>query len=396
MLSLQIEFITWETMKRLILFVFVFLGPAFLLSAQKSKVFGVFQLIEKGKYEEAKGIIEDAIKENNTRKWPRTWYARGLICQNAYRTGMEKDDKDLYELYPNQLYVAFSSFERTRSLDKSGRFDKQLAPKYVLLANDFMELGEKYYKDEEYEKALRAFQYALRINQSSILTAQLDTNLLYNAALSAYKSKKWDEAAEYLTELNETKYSSNVPHLMFAMYIKRSDTTAAQKVLLDGIKRYEDNEELVLLLVDLLYKKNDPEKAVSILNEAFSKDSSNYIFPYTKGLLHQKMEEYQKAIRAYKDALTLPSDTIKVYTGIGTCYYNIGAEIEEKARNITNNNKYLKVKEKSEEAFESALNWFEKAYEIDPDNQEIVTKLYELYKVLDKPGKLKMLESKIQ
>lgn len=381
-------------MKRLFLFVLVFLGFTILLSAQKSKVFGVFQLIEKEKYEEAKGIIEDAIKENKTRKWPRTWYARGIICQNAYRKGIKNDDKDLYELYPNQLYVAFSSFERARNLDKRGRYDKLLAPKFVLLANDFRESGEKHFKDEEYEEALRAYQYALRINQSSILSVPLDTNLLYNAALSAYKSKKWDEAADYLTELNEINYSSNVPHLMFAMYIKQSDTTSAQKVLLEGIKRYEDNEDLVLLLVDLLYKKENTEKAIKILNDAFSKDSSNYLFPYTKGLLHQKMEAYEKAIRAYKNALTLPSDTLKLYTNIGTCYYNIGAEIEEKARTISNNNIYRKEKEKSSEAFESALKWYEKAYKIDPDNQETVMKLYQLYKILDKEEKLKTLKFK--
>jgi tetratricopeptide (TPR) repeat protein len=382
-----------ETMKKLFLFVLVYFGFTFLLSAQKSKVFGVFQLIEKEKYEEAKGIIEDAIKEKSTRKWPRTWYARGLICQNAYRSGIKNDDKALYELYPNQLYVAFSSFERARILDKRGRYDKLLPPKYVLLANDFRELGEKHFKEEEYEEALRAYQYALRINQSSILSVPLDTNLLYNTALSAYKSKKWDEAAEYFKELNEVNYSSNVPHLMFAMYIKQADTTSAQKVLLEGIKRYEDNEDLVLLLVDLLYKKSNPEKAIKILNDAFSKDSSNYLFPYTKGLLHQKMEEYNKAIQAYKNALSLPSDTLKIYTSIGTCYYNIGAEIEQKARTISNNNIYRKEKEKSAAAFKSALHWFEKAYELNPDNQETVTKLYQLYKVLNKEEKLKMLES---
>jgi tetratricopeptide (TPR) repeat protein len=382
-------------MKRLFLFALVFLGSAFLLSAQKSKVYGVFQLIEKGKYEEAKGVIEEAIKEKNTRRWPRTWYARGVICQDAYRAGMKNDNKDLYELYPDQLYVAFSSFERTRDLDKRGRFDKHLAPRYVLLANDFRQMGEKHFNKAEFEKALRAFQYTMRIQQNSILSMELDTHLLYNAALSAYKSKTWDDAATYLKELNEINYSSNVPHLMFAMFIQQGDTTSAQKVLLDGIKKYQNNEELVLLLVDLLYGKNNSEKAIKILNEAFSKDSTNYIFLYSKGLLYQKTEEYRKAIRAYKKALSLPSDTLKLYTGIGTCYYNIGAEIQEEARTISNNTEYRKKKEESTEAFTSALQWFEKAYAIDPDHKETVSKLYQLYIILDKEEKLETLDSKL-
>ncbi len=49
--------------------------------AQKSKVMASFQLIETGKYEEAKKSIEEAIADKKTEQWPRTWYARGLLCQ---------------------------------------------------------------------------------------------------------------------------------------------------------------------------------------------------------------------------------------------------------------------------------------------------------------------------
>jgi tetratricopeptide (TPR) repeat protein len=104
------------------------------------------------------------------------------------------------------------------------------------------------------------------------------------------------------------------------------------------------------------------------------------------------MEEYNEAIAAYKNALTLPSDTLKIYTAIGTCYYNIGAEIEEKARTISDNYRYLREKEKSAVAFESAVQWFEKAYEMNPHHRETITKLYDLYNVLDKTEKMRMLE----
>lgn len=370
-------------MKKLISILVLSVVLPFSLFAQKSKVIAVFQLIENSKYEEAKEIIEESLKEDRTRQWPRTWYARGLLCQNAYREGKKKNDEDLYALYPDQLYVAFNSYERTRYLDKRGRYDKHLAPLYVLLANDFREMGENYYKKKNFEEALKAFEFALRINQSTILSEPLDTNLLYNTALTAYKSRKWDDAIDYLTKLNEGKYSPNVPHLLFSIYISKSDTAAAENVLLEGIKKYNENEELVLLLVDLFFEEKNPEKAVSILDEAFSRDTANYIFPYTKGLLYQKMEHYQKAIKAYEEALTLPSDTTKLYSSIGTCYYNIGAGIEENARTITNNRAFLLEKEKSAAAFKSALEWFEKAYERDPEDENTVKKLNLLYRVLD-------------
>jgi tetratricopeptide (TPR) repeat protein len=388
LLSLSTEFYFIITVNRLFLIAFIFFYTASLLSAQKSKVIGVFQLIEQEKFEEAKGIIEDASKRRSTKKWPRTWYARGLLCQSAFKKGMKKKDDNLLNLYTNPLYVAYGSFEMTRHLDKHGRFDKLLVPRYVLLVNDLTNLGKKDFNEENFKEAFRAFETALQISRSNILSVELDTNLLYNTALSAYKNRDWKAASKYLKELDMYHYSANIPHLIFSAYMMQSDTVSAKKALLDGINNYEDNEQLVLLLVDFLFKKNEPVKAVKVLDGAFKKDTSNYKYPYTKGLLYQKIEEYEKAINAYTRALTIPSDTVKIYTSIGTCYFNMGAEMEKRGRRISDNSEYRRIKEKSTAVFESALVWFEKAYEMDNDNQEIISKLNQLYIALDKKEKI--------
>ena len=88
----------------------------------------------------------------------------------------------------------------------------------------------------------------------------------------------------------------------------------------------------------------------------------------------------------------MPSDTVKLYTNIGICYYNIGAEIEERVRTITNNYRYMEEKEKSVKAFISATKWFEKAYEMDKKNKEVISKLKLLYIILDNKEKLFQLD----
>ena len=85
-------------------------------------------------------------------------------------------------------------------------------------------------------------------------------------------------------------------------------------------------------------------------------------------------------------------DETEIYEHIGTCYYNIGVDIEKKARAITNNRAFTREKERSAEAFETAVTWFEKALEKDPDNQYVITKLYQLYKVLDRSDKMQSME----
>lgn len=383
-------------MKRSVFIISIFFGCSLLLQAQKSKVIAVFQLIETGKYDEAKKAVEEAISDKKTRQWARTWYARGLLCQTAYQKGIAEKDQKKYELYPDQLYVAFNSYEKARSLDKRGKLEEQLAPMYVHLANDFQSLGEKHYLNKQYPESLKAFEQALQVYQSPILPVRINTNLIYNAALAAYESEEWDKAIEYFDKLNKENYSPNVTHLLYTVYIGKGDTTSAEGVLMEGIDRYEDNEDLLLLLVDLLMKTNAAGKAVTILDRASSRNPSKYIFPYTKGLVYQKGDQYSKAIEAYQEAVTVAPGEPKIYSNIGTCYYNIGVEIEKNARTITQNRAYLAEKERSVEAFRTAVKWFEEALGKDPDNQYVITKLYQLYRVLGISDKMENLEGMIR
>lgn len=379
-------------MKRSAFIISILFGCYLALPAQKSKVLGAFQLIETGKYEEAKEEIEDAIDDKKTQQWPRTWYAKGLLCQTAYQKGIAENDPKKYELYPDQLYLAFHSYRKAWSLDKRGKLDEHLAPLYVLLINDFQASGAKHFQKGEYEKALKAFEEAIEIYQSPILPVSTDTNLIYNAALAAFENEAWEKAIDYLNRINKDNYSPNVPHLISSVYLRKADTAAAEKVLMEGIERYEDNEDLILLLVDLYIQSNADEKAINQLDDASSKNPSKHIFPYTKGLIYQKRERYRSAIDAYKEALTVAPDETEIHEHIGTCYYNIGVDIENSARSITHNRAFTREKEKSAKAFETAVTWFEKVLEKDPDNQYVITKLYQLYRVLDRSDKMDNLE----
>lgn len=382
--------------KKVFFTLFIVFGYSIILQAQKSKVIAIYQLIETGKYEEAKKAIEEAINDDKTKNWPRTWYTRGLLTQTAYEKGIKNNNKKQYELYPDQLYVALESYEKALKLDKRGRIDAQLEPQFVLLANDFQKLGEKHYNNKKFEEAFKAFEKALEIYRSSVLSVEADNNLIYNTALAAYESKNWDKATEYFNLLNKRKYSPNVSHLLYSIYLEKSDTIAAGETLLRGINHYEDNENLVLLLADLLYSSNQSGMAVQMLDSISAHKSENYIFPYTKGLIYQKTEQYEDAIKAYEEALRLSPEEFKLYANIGTCYFNIGAEYSDNARSIKNNNAFLAEKAKSAVAYQNALTWLEKANDKDPDNGEVLSKLYQLYKLLGKTDKIKSLEDKFR
>jgi len=384
-------------MKKLvaILLFFTLSGCVVLTPLQKSKLIGAFHLIEIANYVEAKKVIEEMVADNEASKWYRTWFARGILAQIAYREGIEKNDRTKSELYPDQLFVAWTSFEKARELDTRGRLDRQLAPRYVLLANDLQRLGERHFRAEKFEDAFRTFELAYIITQSPILSVRTDHNLIYNTAMSAYEAGNRDKAELYLRMLDELNHSTNVSHLLHTIYLEREDSLAAEEVLQSGIGKYEDNEGLVILLTDLYFVQGKKDNAIKVLDDAIRANPSRFILHYTRGLIYQKSDRYTEAIAAFESGLKLSPDDVNSHINIATCYYNMGVEIEENARMLTNNRRVLEEKARSMDAFENALTWLDKAFIMQNQNNASNLAMYQLYRALGATEKARAVQGRL-
>ncbi|MFP4468658.1 MAG: tetratricopeptide repeat protein [Bacteroidales bacterium] len=369
-------------MKRLIFLVIVLTGCSTLTPLQRSKLITAFHLIEDANYKEAHEFIEEMAEDEEAAQWPRTWHARGLLYQNAYREGIRRNNKSLYELQPKQLFVAYESYEKALDLNAGRGIRNQLTPKYVLLANDFQKMGQERFNEKKYNEALEAFETAQQIRQSELLQLDPDTNLVYNMAITAIEGDKQEKAIQYLHQLDEYNYGTNVSHLLSAEYLQQGDTTEAKEVLEQGINKYEDIN-LVLLLVDLNFEQGNIKESLAILDRRSSDYPSNYEFPYTKGLILQKTGSYREAIDAYEKSLELEPEQSIIYAHIATCYFNIGIEIEEYARTLEENRRVMEERERSTDALESAAAWVNKALEMDTQDPETLAIISELSSLLE-------------
>lgn len=372
-----------------------FAGCSVFRPVQKSRLLPVFHLIEGGRFNEARGVVEDLIGNEESASWPRTWYARGLLSHNAWREGIAKNDRKLTELYPGQLYVAFESYVRADSLDKGRRLSRQLRPRYVMLANDFLRFGERQFAARNFNEALRAFEHSLLIAQRPELKVSPDTNLIFNAALAAFEGKNWNKAVKHLGQLHSYRFSANTTHLLFNAYLAKGDTLRAENVMIEGIEAFPDNENMVLLLADLYSKTNQYPNALEILDEAIIRSPENFVFHNTKGLIFQKLGRHEEAIAAYLAAHELAPENLLIPVNIATCYYNIGVEIERNSLSITNIRLVMVEREKSGRAFQSALNWLNLVYEANPTDQGILMSLLDLYRALRINDKVISLEGKL-
>ena len=379
-------------MKKRALLILSLLSIALVATPQKSRVASVIQLIESEKFDEAKEAVELAISNDHTIQWPRTYYAKGLLCQKAFESGFDKNDIKKLNLYPDQLFLAYESYEKALRLNSKDRLKTLISQQYIALANDFQKLGSQLYGKKDYVKAARALEHALFVSKSPLLSVSVDTNLIFNTALAAFESKNWEKAISYLTGLNTDNYGTVAALLLFQAYMESGDSIRAEEVLQDGIERYSHDVDIVLQLVDLLAETNRTDLAISLLDSEAAMNPGNYVFPWTKGLLKQRMNAYLDAIECYTTASLINKDEVMIYYNMGICYYNIGAELDETARNSKSNIRYREEKAKAQVAFNEAVTWLEKAHEMNPSRQQTTEKLYELYNRLRMREKLNSLE----
>lgn len=365
------------------------LGLTLSLSGQKSRVMAVMQMIDAEKYDDAKEAIELAVWNDKTSKWHRTYYVKGLLCQTAYEGG-EKNN-----LYPDQLFVAYDSYEKALELDVRERLHTTIRQKYYLLVNDFKTLGEELYRKKEYKESFRAFEQALLIGISDLVSAKTDTNLVYNTAMAAYESENWGKATEYLTGLHEDAYSTTSSLLLAMAYLKAGDTIRSEEVMMEGVEIYQYEESVVMYLVNELTDSGRMEPAIEILDRAIDAKPENFRFYWARGLIYQRMNNSDESIKSFLLAAELSPDKPMLYYHLGVSYYNIGIDLRESALNIAENNEYMEIREKYLGKFREAVKWLERSYELDPHNEKTASMLYQLYYQLQMKEKQESLQQLI-
>ncbi len=351
--------------------------------AQKSRVISANNLLESEKYEDAREAIDLAVTNPKTADWHRTYLVKGMLCQKAFEAGFEKEDEKLTKLYPGQLYVAYDSYEKALELDSRKRIHASVETQYYELANSFQKLGQRHYLRREYSQALKAFELALLVSRSPLISVKVDTSLIYNTAMAAYESRSWDKAVQYLSGLDKDSYSPGTSLLLQKAYLAVGDSVSGEIVLKEGVRKYEYNQTIVLQLVDLYVGSSRWVEAFVLMDSAIVHQPDNHYFPWTRGLLYQNLEQYELAIEDLLYASKLDPEEITIYYNLGICYYNMGVEIDKKALQIRSNMEYRAIRAEAKISFEKAVVWFEKAYEANPKHQATILKLYQLYSRLD-------------
>lgn len=183
------------------------------------------------------------------------------------------------------------------------------------------------YKSKDYQTGLNSFEKSIQLYEAD---GKIDTTLYYNAAICAIKVKDYEKASTYFTRSIELDYK----------------TCKAQLYKASALKKLERNDEMEALCLDGIEKC---PKYKNKFNE----------------LLFQQ------------------------YLVAGLDIFNGAAKMQADVTPLATSDpdKYTAEMEKVKAEFNKSLPMLEKAYEIDPSDENVIKALKQAYEILDMQAK---------
>ena len=249
-----------------------------------------------------------------------------------------------------------------------GEKAEKVDPKLQEIVNKYYEEAYSAYQLGEMKKASQLFKGAADVSMTPPCTAP-NFDAAYNAAFVASAAKDYDTAEEYFNLCLKNDYTSdgNIYANLSQCSLAKADTLAAKNYLATGLTKYPDNESILTSLINLYLQTNeDPEKIVELLDEAKKVMPDNPSLFYVEGNIYVGVKNYEKAIAAYDKALAIDPNYDFAYYGKGNVALKQAEDLitERDALDVREWKKYDELNEKVIETYQSAVEPFEKCYEI--------------------------------
>ena len=254
------------------------------------------QAFERGEALYKKGALKEAIAEYTKAieiepKWAEAFIMRGYVH------GWD-DDLDL----------ALEDYEAATTLDN----------KYRDFAQAF-----RYYKDEDYIRAIEAFDKIIR-NKINLMIAYNFRGNSYNA-IGEYEKAIADHTEAI--RLNPELYGNYNNRAFNYTLIEQYDRAIADCDR--AIRLYPDNFYSYLFRSEAHLRKENTERALADINHAIQLDPDNkgktaFFSYFIRGYIYFQKADFTRAIADYSQVIQLRPDDVVPYIERGNCYLQTG------------------------------------------------------------------------
>ncbi|MCB2219175.1 MAG: hypothetical protein KQI35_02185 [Bacteroidetes bacterium] len=385
---------------------------------QKAAVVSAYNYHKDGKLDKAKEYIDKAITHEKTMNDAKTWFYRGNIYIDIYRS----TNDEYRNLDPDALNKAYEAYVRAKELDDKDQYTNDI--------NNFMPIvGEAYFNDganrfndgmgaldvqdsaaarNAFMGAVKSFEKAYDIYKEA---GTNDTTTIYYISVSAELGQDYDKARSTLEQLVEMNYpkSSIYSSLAGINYNQDKDVEKALKVYEMGRERFPDDLNLLLNQTNMFLAEEMTEEALNNLEKAAEMDTTNATIFFAIGAKYNEIADdksksgevredaFLKAVNAYERSIAIRADYFDPIYNMGALYVNKAAVVIDSANNlpIDKQKEYEVLKSLADDYLKKSLPYLEKAHEMEPNDMATMASLKEIYIRLDMMDKKNEIEAEM-
>ena len=248
-----------------------------------------------------------------------------------------------------------------------------------------------------YAEAIKAYVSAATLQEVSVYS-KVDPQYYFFAGqlaafLGAEKAEYYALGEKYLNKSKELGYmdeNGNTYYFLFHCYYGQKDADKgnlikAKDTLLEGIQKFPKNERILDGLMSLYTAEENvgnPADLVDLIDKALAETPDSPDLWFGRGRVFFKLKNYDECIASFKKIDELKPNDFDTNFYIGYFYIakgdGLNKKLNEKVETISSYEEYQAELGKVNSVYKEAIPYFEKAYELRPDNVDCAQSLKEL------------------
>jgi len=357
---------------------------------------------------EAKDLIVSALEDEEVAKEGRAWVVKGQVFASLSNEDMKMlmANPQSEPSYPNAPFKAYEAFYEALNVSDKSRYQREALEGLGGLTQIFSIMGNAYLESQEYDKAYEPLDALLNIHETFVAEGEDPVyqseddydQQRFVVSICAIQAGATEHAKNLLMELYEEEYSdAAVYSSLFDLLMNEDDEEKALEVLDKGKELFPEDNTILFARINYYIQNDELELLEESLQEAIKAEPENasvhsalanvYMKIYNRMLeegTEEEAEEYKsKAIQYYDKAIELDPEDFEPYYSVGSIYFNEAAVITQKMSELgmskEDQKKYDTLKVKSEKLFDKALPYFEKAESLAPNDTNTLIALREIF-----------------